>query len=49
VIQVKELNYQGRVKLIKKNVNKVLNDEIETRRYANKITDDFCKYVITEE
>jgi len=49
VVNIPILTYQKRIALVKKVANKTLSNDSKTKAYVNTITDDFCKYLITEE
>jgi hypothetical protein len=49
IIKIPTLHYVKRLGLVKKVLNKILNGAEETKKYVDKITDEFCKYIIVEE
>ncbi|KLL05258.1 MAG: ATP-dependent protease La [Mycoplasmataceae bacterium RV_VA103A] len=49
VVKVGMMTYKQRVNLVKKNLGKILGENSETARYVEQLTNDFCKYIITED
>jgi hypothetical protein len=49
MVNIELATYQQRVGYVKYMLGKKLRSDKDTSHYANQLTDDFCKYIITEE